>query len=262
MRVDQYLVTFGYAESRQKASTYIKNNAVTIDAKKITKAAAEIDESLAHDVKIEFSEADMYVGRGALKLKAAIEAFSIDAGRKVCVDIGASTGGFTDCLLQNGASVVYAYDSGRDQLHPKLKNDPRVVSKEGFNARFITPSDVGEPADIVVMDVSFISQTLIIPRISPILKENGVFISLVKPQFEAGKQALGKNGIVKKRADKLAAVEKVTKAALEFDLYPRGIIVSPIKGGDGNEEFLICFLKDKAKKDITEFQLAVGKTVK
>ena len=262
MRADQYLVTFGYAESRQKASTYIKNNAVTIDHKKITKPSAEIDDSLEHDVKIELSEADLYVGRGALKLKAAIEAFEVDVDQKVCVDIGASTGGFTDCLLQKGASIVYAYDSGRDQLHPKLKNDPRVVSKEGFNARFITPDDVGEPADIVVMDVSFISQTLIIPGISHILKDNGAFVSLVKPQFEAGKQALGKNGIVKKREDKLAAIERVTKAALESKLFPQGIIASPIKGGDGNEEFLIYFIKSQSEKNFTEFQLATKKTVK
>ena len=263
MRADRYLVDFGYAASRQKAAAYIKSGAVTIDSSVIDKPSAEIDETIGHSVKIELSEEDLYVGRGALKLKAAIESFNINVTEKVCVDIGASTGGFTDCLLQKGAMRVYAYDSGRDQLHPKLLNDPRVISKEGFNARFITPEDVGEPADVVVMDVSFISQTLIIPRISPLLRENGIFISLVKPQFEAGRQALGKNGIVKKREDKLGAIEKVARCGNDSSLLPVGIIPSPIKGGDGNEEFLIYFIKNgNEKNELTEFQLAAKNIVK
>jgi 23S rRNA (cytidine1920-2'-O)/16S rRNA (cytidine1409-2'-O)-methyltransferase len=236
---------------------------VTVDSVKVVKPSEEIDERLPHDVKIEYSEADLYVGRGALKLKAALESFGIDAGGRVCVDIGASTGGFTDCLLQNGAQRVYAYDSGRDQLHPRLVADPRVISREGFNARFIAPDDVGEPADIVVMDVSFISQTLIIPRLARLMKDNAAFVSLVKPQFEAGKQALGKNGIVKKREDKLAAIERVIRSGVESELRPVGIMPSPIKGGDGNEEFLVHFIKDSNRDiDLTEFNLLVRAVVK
>ena len=195
--------------------------------------------------------------------KAALERFNIDACNKVCVDIGASTGGFTDCLLQKGALKVFAYDSGRDQLHPRLAADPRVISREGFNARFISPDDVGEPADIVVMDVSFISQTLIIPRLASLMKSNGIFVSLVKPQFEAGKQALGKNGIVKKREDRLAAIERVIRSGVESELSPVGIMPSPIKGGDGNEEFLVYFIKDSNREnDLTEFNLLVRSVVK
>ena len=168
MRTDQYLVTFGYVESRQKASLHIKNGSVFVDGKKAQKPAEPIDENVEHEVKIALDESDRYVSRGALKLKAALEEFKVDVREKVCVDVGASTGGFTDCLLEAGALKVYAFDSGKGQLHPKLSRDSRVVSKEGFNARYITPADVGESADIVVMDVSFISQKLIYPAIKEI----------------------------------------------------------------------------------------------
>ena len=263
MRADLYLATFGYADSRQKASLYIKNGVVSIDSRKILKPSAEIDEKQEHTVLVEFTESDIYVSRGALKLRSAIDAFGINVTENVCVDIGASTGGFTDCLLQNGASKVYAYDSGRNQLHSKIASNPRVISREGFNARFITSDDVGEPADIVVMDVSFISQTLIIPNIPNLLKEGGIFVSLVKPQFEAGKQALGKNGIVKKKEDKLAAIERVLRAASDSGLCPMGIIPSPIKGGDGNEEYLIYFIKKPGGSDkMIEIQLSAKNMLK
>ena len=263
MRVDQYLVAFGYAESRQKASLYIKNGSVIIDHKRVLKPAEEINEKDDHKVEITLTEEYCYVSRGALKLKAAIEKFNIDVNRSVCVDIGASTGGFTDYLLQRGALKVYAFDSGKGQLHPKLAGDPRVISKEGFNARFITPEDVSEPADIVVMDVSFISQTLILPSIISLIRDSGIFVSLVKPQFEAGKGALGKNGIVKKAEDKLVAIERVAKSAIEVGLRPIGIITSPISGGDGNEEFLIYFRKENIEESILpEFWREVKNAVK
>ena len=263
MRADIYLTTFGYTESRQKASTYIKNGIVTIDSRKILKPSEEVDEKTEHSVCLELSESDAFVSRGALKLKAAIDAFDLNVKNKICIDIGASTGGFTDCLLSKGATKVYAYDSGKNQLPQKLACDSRVISKEGFNARFITYDDVGELADVVVMDVSFISQTLIIPNIPHLLKDTGFFISLVKPQFEAGKQALGKNGIVKNRGDKLAAIERVSNSANEVGLSPVGIISSPIKGGDGNEEFLIYFVKEKVDENkLTEFKLSARNLVK
>ena len=241
MRADLYLAEQGYTESRQRASVLIKNGAVTVDGKIISKPSESIDEGAKHLVVITRSDEDIYVGRGALKLKAALEEFHLSPGGMLCADIGASTGGFTDCLLQWGAKKVYAFDSGRGQLHPKLASDPRVISKEGFNARYISASDVEAPVDMAVMDVSFISQTLILPGLVDIIRDGGVLISLVKPQFEAGREALGKNGIVKKWEFRLAAVQKVTACASSVGLVPKGVIVSPIKGGDGNEEYLVYF---------------------
>ena len=179
-----------------------------------------------------------------MKLEKAIIDFEINVKDKVCVDIGASTGGFSDCLLQNGARRIYAFDSGRDQLHPTVANDPRVISKEGFNARYIIRDDTNEPADIAVMDVSFISQTMIIPALVELIADGGKLISLVKPQFEAGRGALGKNGIVKKREDRIASIIRVAECAFNCGLSYVKVIPSPIKGGDGNEEYLICFIKD------------------
>lgn len=248
MRADLYLVTNLYTESRQKAQRFIKNGYVSIDGKTIDRPSAEIDENIEHSVKITETESERYVSRGGLKLEGAMRAFGISAEGLVCADIGASTGGFTDCLLQSGAEKVYAFDSGRSQLHPSLASDPRVISKEGFNARYITEADVGEPVDIAVMDVSFISQTMIIPNLSRLIKDGGRFVTLIKPQFEAGRSALGKNGIVKHKEDRLAAVIKVLKCAAENGLSFDGLIPSPIKGGDGNEEFLASFVLNKSSE--------------
>lgn len=245
MRADQYLVKFNYTESRQKAATLIKGGAVVINGKIILKVSENVNEEEVNKVDINLSNEDKYVSRGALKLLAAIEGFNILVSEKICADIGASTGGFTDCLLQQGASLVYAFDSGKGQLHPKIASDSRVVSKEGFNARYIKPEDVDSLVDIAVMDVSFISQTLIIPNLVKIIKDDGCFISLIKPQFEAGRDAIGKNGIVKKAEYKFLAIDRVIKSAESNGLCPKGIIKSPIKGGDGNEEYLACFVKKR-----------------
>ena len=248
MRLDIFLVNNSYAESRQKAQRLIKNGCVSVDGKILTKTAEEIDESIGHAVEIVVTDDEKYVSRGGLKLEGALEAFGILPRGMICADIGASTGGFTDCLLQKGASKVFAFDSGRDQLHRTLASDERVISKEGFNARYITPEDVGENVDLVVMDVSFISQTMIIPGIVNLLKMGGIFVTLIKPQFEAGRSALGKNGIVKHREDRLSAVMRVLECAELVGLSFEGLIASPIKGGDGNEEFLAYFkLCDKSE---------------
>ena len=241
MRFDLFLVDKGLAESRQKAQRLIKNGCVSVDGKVLTKPSEDIDNGIEHLIGITETDDEKYVSRGGLKLEGALDVFNISPYGKVCADIGASTGGFTDCLLQKGAEKVYAFDSGSGQLHSKLQNDPRVVSKEGFNARYITPDDVGEAVDLVVMDVSFISQTLIIPNIVKLLKPGGVFVTLIKPQFEAGRGALGKNGIVKHKEDRLNAVMKVLDCAYENGLSFDGLALSPIKGGDGNEEFLADF---------------------
>lgn len=237
MRADLFLHINSYAESRQKAQTLIKSGAVSVDGVSITKPSAEIDENVPHEVLI--TNEEKYVGRGGLKLEGALASFGIAPEGMICADIGASTGGFTDCLLQNGAKRVYAFDSGKGQLHSKLANDRRVVSKEGFNARYIKLDDVGEEVDLAVMDVSFISQTMIIPSLVSIIKEGGSLVSLVKPQFEAGRAALGKNGIVKNSKDRYLAALRVLDSAESAGLSCRGFIRSPIKGGDGNEEYLI-----------------------
>lgn len=252
MRADHYLYSNSYSESRQKAQTLIKSGAVIIDGVLISKASAEIDESALHDVVI--TNVEKYVGRGGLKLEGALKEFNVDVAGLVCADIGASTGGFTDCLLQNGAKRVYAFDSGKDQLHSKLKKDPRVISKEGFNARYISPDDIGEAVDLAVMDVSFISQTMIIPSLVSIIKEGGALVSLVKPQFEAGRGALGKNGIVKNSKDRYAAAIRVLESAELAGLSCRGFVRSSIKGGDGNEEYLIYLVKAPYANDKLEWR--------
>ncbi len=242
MRADVYLALYEHAESRQKAQVLIKNGWVSVDGVKLKKVSDEIDELIGHDIVIENKE--KYVGRGGVKLEGALEEFCLDVHGLVCADIGASTGGFTDCLLQNGAAKVYAIDSGKGQLHSKLSADARVISIEGYNARNINKADVGEAVDMAVMDVSFISQTLIIPALADVIKDGGVLLSLIKPQFEAGRAAIGKNGIVKNKNDRYQAVVRVLDNAESAGFSCLGFLTSPIKGGDGNEEYLAYFAKN------------------
>ncbi len=246
MRADSYLSLNGYVDSRTRAARLISEGKVIIDGKKITKASEEISDAV-HAVEI--TEADRYVSRGGLKLEAALAQFKIDVNGKRCIDVGASTGGFTDCLLQNGADRVYAIDSGRDQLHQRIKSDPRVVNMENCNARELSSYELGM-FDIAVMDVSFISQTLIHPVLSSILSAGAVFVSLIKPQFEAGKSALGKNGIVKNCKDRERAISRVFESAQINGFDVLGLIRSPIEGGDGNREFLACFRKSNLGRGV------------
>ena len=242
IRVDVYLVSEGYSKSRESAQRSIEAGLVMIDGKPIKKPSEKIDETVEHSVECENTIA--YVGRGGLKLEAALDAFGIDPSGKTCFDVGASTGGFTDCLIKRGAKKVYAIDSGRDQLAKELRDDERVVSLEGMNARFLNFDSVGSYADIIVMDVSFISQTLILPRFQMLLNDGGDVVTLIKPQFECGREALGKGGIVKKPEHRLSAVRRVVSVAEENCLHLCGLIRSPIEGGDGNVEFLARFTKD------------------
>lgn len=243
MRADVYLVEFGYVESRNRAARLINEGKIEIDGVPVLKPSLQIDDG-EHIVTVK--EQDKYVGRGGLKLEAAIDAFQIDVKDKRCIDVGASTGGFTDCLLQNGAKSVLAVDSGRDQLHTRLLNDIRVTSLEGYNARELNVDAVGY-FDVAVMDVSFISQTLIHRALADVLTENSVFISLIKPQFEAGKSALGKKGIVKSPQDRENAIKKVIESASFCGFELVGLVKSPIEGGDGNREYLACFIKKKGQ---------------
>lgn len=238
MRIDLYLTSNGFADSRQRAKVLMSGNCVSVNGKLVTKPSYDVAET----DKVEVSGDPIgYVSRGALKLKAAFEEFGVDARGKNAIDVGASTGGFTEYLLEQGASKVYAVDSGTNQLAEKLKNDNRIISMEKYNARNLQKNDFSDEIEIAVMDVSFISQTLIIPSLATVLSEKAVFVSLIKPQFEAGREAIGKGGIVKNPASRAMAVHKVVECAKTngFDLF--GIIQSPIKGGDGNTEYLACF---------------------
>jgi 23S rRNA (cytidine1920-2'-O)/16S rRNA (cytidine1409-2'-O)-methyltransferase len=242
IRVDVFLVREGYSKSRESAQRSIDAGLVVIDGIAVKKPSEKIDETQDHSVICENTIA--YVGRGGLKLEAALDAFGIDPSGKICFDVGASTGGFTDCLLKRGADRVYAIDSGRDQLAKELRDNERVVSLEGVNARFLDFDSIGSYADIIVMDVSFISQTLILPRFPLLLNDCGEVVTLIKPQFECGREALGKGGIVKKPEHRLSAVRRVISAARDNGLFLHALIRSPIEGGDGNVEFLAHFKKD------------------
>lgn len=242
-----YLVSFGFAKSRESARRSIEEGLVKIDGKPINKPSEKIDETFAHDVRCESSVP--YVGRGGLKLEAALDAFELDPTGMICIDIGASTGGFTDCLLRRGASRVYAVDSGHGQLASELLHNSKVISIEGMNARFLSRDTVPESADLIVMDVSFISQTLILPRFTDLLKDTGLAITLIKPQFECGRESVGKGGIVKKPEHRLYAIRRVFSSAKECGLFPQSLIRSPIVGGDGNVEFLALFSRTPSVSD-------------
>ena len=261
MRADLYLVQAGYAFSRTLAQKLIADGAVVVDGRSVKKASEEISEG-EHTVAVAATPDTRYVGRGGLKLEAALRAFPVDPTGCTVADIGASTGGFTDCLLQNGAAVVFAVDAGHGQLHPKLQSDPRVRSAEGVNARELTPqilltvedtwrqthpaatgSYFGGKVDGIVMDVSFISQTLLHPALASVLKDGGWMVALIKPQFELTKSALNKQGIVKQERDRKAAVDRVLASAAACGFEAVEVIPSPVEGGDGNREFLGYFVK-------------------
>ena len=242
MRADLYIFENGFAKSRSRAETLIKSGVVSIDGALVLKSSFDVSDG---EHKVVISSEEKFVSRGGLKLEAALENFNIDVTGFTALDIGASTGGFTDCLLSRGATFVTALDVGQGQLDEKLRNDPRVKSIEKYNARDLSPDVTDKPVDIAVMDVSFISQTLILPKIPALLGDGGVLVTLIKPQFEAGRGALGKGGVVKSEKDRANAVKRVTDAAITCGFELVGVMKSPIKGGDGNIEFLACFKKSK-----------------
>lgn len=239
MRIDKYIVEKGLAVSRAKAQEMLKSGAVSVDGVPILKSSFEVEEGST--VAVEENPLQRYVGRGGLKLEAALDAFSLSPQDKVALDVGASSGGFTDCLLKRGAAYVYAVDAGSGQLHRSLLADSRVCSIENCNARYLSSNMFSHTPSFVVIDVSFISQTLILPAIKDVMLEGGVLVSLVKPQFELGRAALGKGGIVK--SEKLArqALSKVESFAATLGFTVLGDMPSPIRGGDGNLEFLAAF---------------------
>jgi 23S rRNA (cytidine1920-2'-O)/16S rRNA (cytidine1409-2'-O)-methyltransferase len=242
-RLDKLLLARGLVASRERAQAMILAGNVLVNEQKVEKSGAAVDE----DAEIRLlGEQLKYVSRGGLKLEKALDHWRIDVGGKVCIDIGASTGGFTDCLLQRGAARVIAVDTGRGQIDARLRGDRRVRLLEKTNARYLTAEQVGEKIDLVVMDVSFISATLILPAVIGAAFPNcegarreGQIIVLVKPQFEVGRELVGKGGIVRDADAHSAVVEKVRQALLALGCRETDVIESPILGAEGNREFLL-----------------------
>lgn len=233
-----YLAEHGLCRSRSAAQSIINEGGVLVNGKTAAKASMNISDS--DEVSIMDESRPKYVGRGGLKLEKALEHFGFDVRGAVCVDIGASTGGFTDCMLQNGAAKVFAVDVGRDQLDAGLRSDSRVVSLEQTDIRDFSISEYGiEGADFVGTDVSFISLRLILPHIHRLLKDGGKAAALIKPQFEAGRENLSKNGIVRSEKVRLECVENIRKFAEQCGFGVIGITQSPILGGSGNTEYLL-----------------------
>jgi len=242
-RLDKLLVDRGLVASRERAQALILAGKVLVDDQKIEKAGAQV----ASDCALRLLGDDLkYVSRGGLKLERALECWKIDVTEKVCLDVGASTGGFTDCLLQHGAARVIGVDTGYGQMDFKLRQDPRVRLLEKTNARYLTREVLGEAVDFVAMDVSFISATLVLPAVVgaalptlPEQRQGRQVVILVKPQFEVGRELVGKGGIVRDEAAQKAAVEKVKTALLSLGVHKTDVIDSPILGAEGNREFLL-----------------------
>jgi 23S rRNA (cytidine1920-2'-O)/16S rRNA (cytidine1409-2'-O)-methyltransferase len=224
----------GLADSREKAQALIMAGEVLVDGQKASKPGQPVEQA----AEVRVLARPPFVSRGGLKLAEALHHFAIHVAGKVCVDIGSSTGGFTDALLQAGALRVHCVDVGAGQLAWSLRTDPRVRLHEGVNARALTPAEIGEPADLATCDVSFISVTLILPAVVPLLRPEGQMVILIKPQFEVGKGQVGKGGIVRRPELHQAACERVTLAVREFG-FETDMIDSPIAGAEGNREFLL-----------------------
>ena len=234
-RLDMALVEQGYAESRQKAQACIMSGIVYVDGRKIDKSGFAVGD----DAKIEVRGKTLkYVSRGGLKLEKAMQTFPIDLTDAVAMDCGASTGGFSDCMLQNGASKVYAVDVGYGQLDWKIRNDPRVVCMERTNARYLTTEQIPDPLDFVSVDVSFISLGLILPALRPLMKDSGQLVCLVKPQFEAGKEKVGKKGVVRDPAVHVQVIENIRAFLPEIHYHMAQLDFSPITGPEGNIEYI------------------------
>ena len=240
-RLDVLLVERRLADSREKAKAIIMTGNVFVNGQREDKAGTTFDEEKA---SIEIKGHTMkYVSRGGYKLEKAMDVFGVDVRDKVCMDIGSSTGGFTDCMLQNGAVKVFAVDVGRGQLDWKLRQDERVISMEKTNIRYVTPEDIGEAVACASVDVSFISLALVLPAARNLLTEDGHMVCLIKPQFEAGREKVGKKGVVRDKAVHIEVIEKVIRIAGGLHFKVLGLDYSPIKGPEGNIEYLIYLEK-------------------
>jgi 23S rRNA (cytidine1920-2'-O)/16S rRNA (cytidine1409-2'-O)-methyltransferase len=244
VRLDRLLVDRGLVESRARAEALILAGRVEVEGVERPKPGMTLPP--AASVKV-LEPLFPWVSRGGVKLAGALDAFGVDPSGRVCLDVGASTGGFTDVLLSRGAARVYAVDVGYGQLHARLRSDPRVVLREKVNARLLGPVEVPEPVSLVVADLSFISLSLVLPALAPLAAPGADFVLLVKPQFESERGEVGRGGIVRDEAVRVRAVERVTGAAARLGLERRGLVESPITGADGNVEFLGWFRRDPAK---------------
>lgn len=246
-RLDILMTERALAPSREKAKAYIMSGSVYVDGQKEDKAGTMFPEEVSIEVR---GNTLPYVSRGGLKLEKAMKNFGVSLEGKVCMDVGASTGGFTDCMLQNGAVKVYSIDVGYGQLDWKLRNDPRVVCMEKTNIRYVLPEHLEEKADFSSIDVSFISLTKVLLPVKNLLTDEGEIVCLIKPQFEAGREKVGKKGVVRDPAVHLEVIEKVIAYAAAIHLEPRHLSFSPIKGPEGNIEYLLHLKKRPEEQEI------------
>ena len=258
-RLDMLMMERALAPSREKAKAYIMAGDVYVDGQKEDKAGTMFPET----VKIEVRGNTLpYVSRGGLKLEKAMKNFDVTLKDKVCMDVGASTGGFTDCMLQNGAVKVYSIDVGYGQLDWKLRNDPRVVCMEKTNIRYVVPEDLKGPADFSSIDVSFISLTKVLLPVRNLLTEEGEIVCLIKPQFEAGREKVGKKGVVRDPAVHQEVIEKVRDYAMSISMEPCHLSFSPIKGPEGNIEYLLHLKKHPEGSQVPDsLQVSVEEVV-
>ena len=248
-RLDVLLVEKGLAPSREKAKAIIMAGIVYVDGNKEDKAGTTFPVNAVIEIK---GKTLPYVSRGGLKLEKAMQKFPITLSGKVCMDVGSSTGGFTDCMLQNGATKVYAIDVGHGQLAWKLRNDERVVCMEKTNIRYVVPEDIDELAAFSSIDVSFISLTKVLLPVKNLLTEDGQMVCLIKPQFEAGREKVGKKGVVRDRAVHEEVIRMVMDYASSIDFYPLALDFSPVKGPEGNIEYLLFLSKNKQDQEIVD----------
>jgi len=252
------MVEQGLAPSREKAKAYIMAGEVYVNGQKEDKAGSMFAETAKLEVR---GKTLPYVSRGGLKLEKAMKNFGVELEGKVCMDVGASTGGFTDCMLQNGAVKVYSVDVGHGQLDWKLRNDERVVCMEKTNIRYVTPEDIEEPVDFSSIDVSFISLTKVLLPVRNLLSQDGQIVCLIKPQFEAGREKVGKKGVVRDPAVHKEVIEKVIAFAKEQYLQPLALDFSPIKGPEGNIEYLLYLQKKPEGSEMTDGDMDVDAVV-
>jgi len=245
-RLDVFLVDNQYFSTRNKAQMAITNGDVSVNGKTVTKNGFEINEE---DV-VAVIDSLKYVSRSGLKLEQALKSFKVEVNGKIALDIGASTGGFTDCLLQNGAAFVYSLDVGRNQLVKTLRNNPLVESREGINCRYLNKNDFSKELDLVVMDVSFISCTLMFGAISNLLSSTKEVVVLIKPQFEVGPKYINKHGIATNQQAVLASIKNCIEVARKNNLFVQDIVISSVKGREGNQEYLAYFIKDGKNNEI------------
>ena len=257
-RLDVLLVEKGLASSREKAKAIIMSGIVFVDGQREDKAGSTFDETKEIVLK---GKTLKYVSRGGLKLEKAMKNFDISLDGKICMDVGASTGGFTDCMLQNGAVKVYSVDVGHGQLDWKLRNDDRVVCMERTNMRYVTEEDIDEPAQFVSIDVSFISLTKILPAVYRVLEDGGQVVALIKPQFEAGREKVGKKGVVRDKKVHEEVIEKICSFAASNGFELHHLDYSPIKGPEGNIEYLLHMKKTQTMENAHDLEKEIPKVV-